>query len=131
MLFNAEKPVLGKAFADGEIIIREGEYEDCLYVVLEGRVEVMVDDGGQTPFCLGVLEKDSFFGEMVMFSDHPRVASVRALGPVRVLSVDKRGFLQWLAEDPSFSVRIMVKMAERIRILIAEVIRLRKALRDR
>lgn len=130
MIFGDEKPALGKEFQDGEVIIHEGEYENCLYVILEGRVEVVVDDGGESNYCLGVLEKESFFGEMVMFSDHPRVATVRALGKVRVMSVDKRGFLQWLGEDPSFSVRIMVKMAERIRALITEVVRLRIALRE-
>ncbi|MBF0127081.1 MAG: cyclic nucleotide-binding domain-containing protein [Magnetococcales bacterium] len=131
MLFNDAKPALGREFADGEVIIREGETGDCLYVILEGRVEVLVDDGSETPFRLGVLEKESFFGEIAMFADFPRVATVRALGDVRVLSVDKRGFLRWLGEDPSFSLRIMLKMAERIRVLVAEVVRLRTALRDR
>ncbi|MEO5333111.1 MAG: cyclic nucleotide-binding domain-containing protein [Magnetococcus sp. YQC-5] len=131
MLFNHEKPMIGKEFEDGEAIIREGEPGECLYVILEGRVEVLVDNESNDPFRLGVMEKDSFFGEMALFADAPRVATVRALGPVRVMTVDKRGFLRWMAEDPSFSVRIMVKMAERIRTLIAEVIRLRKALQER
>ncbi|MBF0178785.1 MAG: cyclic nucleotide-binding domain-containing protein [Magnetococcales bacterium] len=130
LLFHDEKPVLGKEYADGEVILREGEQGDCLYVILEGRVEVLVDDGSATPFRLAVMEKDAFFGEMAMFADFPRVATVRALGPVRVMSVDKRGFLRWLGEDPSFSLRIMVKMAERIRLLLAEVVRLRGVLRD-
>ncbi|MBF0427308.1 MAG: cyclic nucleotide-binding domain-containing protein [Magnetococcales bacterium] len=131
MLFKMhdEKPSLGLEFAHGEAIIREGEPGDCLYVILEGRAEVVVDDGSETPYVMAILERDSYFGEMSMFTDHPRVATVRALGPVRVMSVDKRGFLRWMGEDPSFSMRIMIKMAERIRSLIAEVVRLRTTLR--
>ncbi|MBF0461241.1 MAG: cyclic nucleotide-binding domain-containing protein [Magnetococcales bacterium] len=131
MLFNGDKPMLGKEFADGETITWAGESGDCLYVILEGRAEVLVDDGSDAPFRSSILEKDSFFGEMFMFSEGPRVATVRALGPVRVMSIDKHGFLQWLAEDPSFSMRIMAKMAERIRTLSAEVVRLRTVLRTR
>ncbi|MBF0192619.1 MAG: cyclic nucleotide-binding domain-containing protein [Magnetococcales bacterium] len=131
MLFDSEKPSLGREFADGEVILREGDVGDCLYVILEGQAEVVVDDGGEEPLRLAVLEKDGFFGEMSLFSDYPRVATVRALGPVRVMTVDKRGLLRWLGDDPTLSLRILLKMVERIRLLVAEVIRLRKALRER
>ncbi|MBF0212245.1 MAG: cyclic nucleotide-binding domain-containing protein [Magnetococcales bacterium] len=130
MLFDSEKPALGREFADGEVILHEGSVGDCLYVILEGRVEVVVDDGGPEPLRLAVLEKDGFFGEMSLFSDLPRVASVRALGRVRVMSVDKRGLLRWLGDDPTLSMRILLKMVERIRLLVSEVVRLRKALRE-
>ncbi|MBF0339807.1 MAG: cyclic nucleotide-binding domain-containing protein [Magnetococcales bacterium] len=130
MLFDSEKPSLGREYAPGEVILREGETGDCLYVILEGQVEVVVDDGGEESYRLAVLEKDGFFGEMSLFSDLPRVATVRALGPVRVMTVDKRGLLRWLGDDPSLSMRIMLKMVERIRLLVSEVVRLRRALRE-
>ncbi|MBF0627501.1 MAG: cyclic nucleotide-binding domain-containing protein [Magnetococcales bacterium] len=130
MLFDSEKPSLGREYADGEVILREGEISDCMYVILEGRVEVVVDDGGLQPFHLAVLGKDDFFGEMSLFSDLPRVATVRSLGGVRVMSVDKRGLLRWLGDDPSLSMRIMLKMVDRIRLLISEVVCLRKKLRE-
>ncbi|GAB0058098.1 hypothetical protein SIID45300_02441 [Candidatus Magnetaquicoccaceae bacterium FCR-1] len=130
MLFDSDKPSLGKEFAAGEVILREGEVGDSLYVILEGRVEVVVDDGGKEPHHLAILEKDAFFGEMSLFSDDPRVATIRALTPVRVMTVDKRGLLRWMGEDPSLSLRILLKMIERIRLLVAEVVRLRKTLRD-
>ncbi|MBF0613927.1 MAG: cyclic nucleotide-binding domain-containing protein [Magnetococcales bacterium] len=130
MLFDSEKPTIGIEYADGETILREGEIGDHLYVILEGRVEVVVDDGGERPFQLAILEKDGFFGEMSLFSDLPRVASVRALGPVRLMTLDKRGLLRWLADDPSLSLRIMLKMVERVRLLVSEVVHLRKLLRD-
>ncbi|MEO5346296.1 MAG: cyclic nucleotide-binding domain-containing protein [Magnetococcus sp. YQC-9] len=129
MLFDSEKPTLGKEYADGEVILREGEVGDSLYVILEGCVEVVIDDGGLEPHRLAILEKDAFFGEMSLFSDHPRVATIRALGPVRVMTVDKRGLLRWMSEDPTLSLRILLKMIERIRLLVAELVRLRKLLR--
>lgn len=130
MLFDSEKPMIGKEFEDGDVILREGEIGDCLYVILEGRVEVVVDDGGEEPFRLAILEKDGFFGEMSLFSDLPRVATVRALGRVRVMTVDKRGLLRWLGDDPGLSLRIMLKMVDRIRLLVAEVVYMRKKMRD-
>ncbi|MBF0164709.1 MAG: cyclic nucleotide-binding domain-containing protein [Magnetococcales bacterium] len=130
VLFDSDKPSLGKEFAAGEVILREGEIGESLYVILEGRVEVVVDDGGTEPHHLATLEKDAFFGEMSLFSDYPRVATIRALTPVRVMTVDKRGLMRWMGEDPSLSLRILLKMIERIRLLVAEVVRLRKTLRD-
>ena len=57
---------LGKEDDDGEVIVRQGERGDRMYVIQAGRVEVIREDGGQvTP--LAVLEKGDVFGEMALF----------------------------------------------------------------
>lgn len=114
---------LGKTCADGETIIRQGEPADCMYVVQAGQVEVIIEkpDGHVR---LAVIEAGDVFGEMALFSKAPRSATVRALGETRVLKVNKEGFLKRVHEDPSLAFRILQKMAERIRGLNAEIIRL-------
>ncbi|MBF0453471.1 MAG: cyclic nucleotide-binding domain-containing protein [Magnetococcales bacterium] len=129
MLFHSKKSALGKTYEDGEIIIRQGEEADCMFVILEGKVEIIVDGESDDAFQLALLKEDEVFGELALFDDQPRIASARALGTVRVLSVDKKGFLQWIGEEPSFTLRILIKMAFRTRTLISEVVRLRKELR--
>jgi CRP-like cAMP-binding protein len=114
---------LGKIHRDGEAIVRQGETGDCMYVVQEGQVEILADaPGGEIR--LGVLGPGEIFGEMALFTRAPRSATVRALGDVRVLKVDKRAFLARVHEDPSLAFRILGKMADRIRNLDEEVIRL-------
>ncbi|MBF0358434.1 MAG: cyclic nucleotide-binding domain-containing protein [Magnetococcales bacterium] len=126
MLFHARKSALGKKYVDGDIILHQGDPADCMYVVLEGKVEIVLDDKTEDSLQLAVLGEDEVFGELALFDGATRIASAKALGDVQVLSVDKMGFLQWVGEEPAFTLRILSKMAGRTRTLIDEVIRLRK-----
>jgi CRP-like cAMP-binding protein len=61
---------------------------------------------------------------MALFERMPRSATVRALGEVRVLTIDKKTFLRQVHEDPSLAFRILQKMSYRIRELDTELFRL-------
>jgi len=115
---------LGKEYLDGEVIIRQGEFGDCMYVIQEGQVEVIAeldDDRVQ----LAIRREGDFFGEMAIFEREVRMATVRALGRVRVLTIDRRNFLRRINEDPSLAFRLVQSMSARIRELSAEVAQLR------
>ena len=114
---------LGKVYQDGEAIVRQGEVGDCMYVIQEGQVEVLVErDGKETR--LDSLEAGDFFGEMAIVERQVRMATVRAKGQVRALTIDKRNFLRRIHEDPSLAYRILQTMSHRVRELGAEVARL-------
>ncbi len=114
--------MLGRQYRDGEVIVRQGELGDCMYLIQEGEVEV-IQRSGDKEFCLAVLEAGDFFGEMALLEQEVRPATVRALGNVFVLSVEKRTFLHRMHEDASFAFRIIKKMAGRIRQLEAALVR--------
>lgn len=114
---------LGKVYAEGEYIIREGEVGDCMYVIQSGDVEV-VQRRGHEEFCLAVLSAGDFFGEMALFEREVRSASVRAITEVWVLTLEKRAFLRRVHQDPSFAFRILEKMSARIRGLNERLVRL-------
>ena len=111
---------LGRVYTDGEVIVRQGEPGDCMYVVQQGHVEVMHETEAGSHI-LATLGEGDFFGEMVIFDRSPRSATVRAQGDVRLLTVDKGTFLRRISEDPSLAFRIVRKMSQRIRELNAEV----------
>lgn len=115
---------LGRMYRDGEYIARQSERAECMYIIQQGNVEV-VRDGPDGECVLAVLSKGDVFGEMSLFTGAPRSAGVRAKGQALVLSVDKRGFLQRMHEDPSLAFRILQKMSERIQRLDEEIMRLR------
>jgi CRP-like cAMP-binding protein len=115
---------LGKVYRDGEVLIRQGDPGDCMYVVQEGEVEVVSENGGRE-VRLAVLGEGEIIGEMAIFERDVRVATVRARGEVRVLTVDKRNFLRRVTEDPSLAFRLVQVMSRRIRDLNHEVLRLR------
>jgi CRP-like cAMP-binding protein len=119
---------LGKVYSDGEIIIRQGETGDSMYVVQGGRVEVLQNSlkGGEQH--LAFLDTGDFFGEMAVFEKEVRSATVRAKGEARVLKIDKKALLTRIREDPLLAVNLLKTMSHRIRHLNEEVSRHRKTL---
>ena len=117
---------LGKVYADREIIIRQGESGNCMYVVQGGRVEVLQNSlkGGEQH--LAFLEAGDFFGEMAVFEKEIRSATVRAAGEARVLRVDKKTLLTRIREDPLLAVNLLKTMSHRIRHLNEEISRHKK-----
>ncbi len=120
-----ETGALGKSYHDGQVLIRQGEVGDCMYVIQKGQVEVLAEkNGGEVQ--LAVLGEGEIFGEMAVFEREVRSATVRALGEVRALTVDKKNFLRRIQEDPSLAFRLMQTMSRRIRELNNEITRLRR-----
>jgi len=113
---------LGMVYTDGQDIVRQGESGDTMYVIQKGKAEVLHEADGKE-VRLNVLTKGDFFGEMALFQKMNRSATVRAVGEVRVLTIDKRILLRRVHEDPSFAFRILQKMADRIRELDGELAR--------
>jgi flavin-dependent dehydrogenase len=111
---------LGKVYQTGDTIVREGEVGDCMYVIQSGKVEVVKQNGSQE-VRLAELAEGDFFGEMALFDGDVRSATVRPLGEVRVLTVDKKVLLRKIHEDPSLAFRIMQRMSGRIRDLDSHV----------
>jgi CRP-like cAMP-binding protein len=111
---------LGRPFPDGAIIARQGDTGDCMYVIQEGHVELLVDSGSG-PVPLAVLGPGDFFGEMCFGAGAIRLATARAVQQVRVLTVDRSTLLRRINEDPTLAVHILDAMSRRIRDLQSEL----------
>jgi CRP/FNR family cyclic AMP-dependent transcriptional regulator len=112
---------LGRVYADGEIVVQQGEIGDCMFTIQEGRLEVLAFQEGRGDVRVGIMEKGAIFGEMAIFEREVRSATVRALGEARVLTIDKKTFLRRVQEDPSLAFNLLRNMSQRIRRLTAQV----------
>jgi len=111
---------LGKSYSDGEVITRQGDFGDCMYVVQQGKVQVLVEkDSVETP--LRVATEGEFLGEMAIFDHDERSATLRALGEARLLTIDKKNFLKRIHKDPSLAYRLVQTMSKRVRDLSDQV----------
>ena len=117
-----ESGSMGKEYADREVVCRQGETGNCMFVVLAGRLSVVREDADRE-VTVGELQGGDVFGEMAIVDQGPRSATVRAKGNARVLTLDKRAFLKKVREDPSLAFRIIQQMSGRIRYLNDELSR--------
>ena len=113
--------LLGSVYQDGQVIARQGDTGDCMYVVQRGRVEVVLErpDGTETP--LGVIEEGDLFGEMAILEKQRRSTTARAMGETRVLTVDRRTFLRRVKEDPTLALNILRSLSRRVRKMNVEL----------
>jgi CRP-like cAMP-binding protein len=99
---------------DGEYVFREGDLGTEMYIINEGKVEILNRVGDEEQL-LAVLEKGDFFGEMSVLEDMPRAASARALTEVRLLQINGTTFDHMLQANPEIAVRMMRKLSRRLR----------------
>ncbi len=107
---------LGKEYKDGEVIVRQGQMGNCMFVIVKGEVEAVAETDGRE-IRLRTMRANDVFGEMALFEREVRTATVRALGSAHVLTIDKKNFLGGVHEDPSLALRIVKTMSHRIRDL--------------
>jgi len=105
---------LGRLYTDGEAIIKQGEKGNCLYVIQEGKVDVILETP-EGDIRVAQLGETDFFGEMGLFEEDVRSCTVRAVGEATILTIDKRNFLKSIHRDSSLAYRLLEKMAHRLR----------------
>jgi len=117
---------LGRVYEDGEVIVRQGDAADCMFVVQSGEVDVLVTRD-EKEIQLRRLGKGEVIGEISLFDREVRSATVRAHGRARLLTIDRDTFMSRVHEDPTLAFHIVKTLARRIRELSEEIVRLRSA----
>jgi len=102
----------------GEVIVRQGGPADKFFIIVDGEVEVIrEDDREQAPRRPAAsLKRGQFFGEIALVRDMPRTATVRAVTPTTLLTMDRdvfRGLVaQSLATSEDFDRVIRQRLSE-------------------
>ena len=96
-------------------IMAGGDPTDHLYIVLSGRLKVMMSDAEGKEVILSILGPGEIFGEMGLIDDEPRSATVVTIEPCELLSLAKRDFKKSLAENFEMSMAVMRGLVRRLR----------------
>ncbi|MEO5377874.1 MAG: cyclic nucleotide-binding domain-containing protein [Magnetococcus sp. DMHC-6] len=105
---------LGRKYAKGELIFRQGDLADALFVVQQGEVELFMETSAN-PLLLEVLGAGEMFGETSLFTaDKSRYFSARALKNSSILKLDEKSLMIRLHTDPSLSFRLLRHMAQHL-----------------
>lgn len=103
----------GKLCEVGDVLFREGETGDTMFVLQSGEVQITKHgrDGHKT---LAVLGPGEFFGEMAILNAKPRNATATVTERARVLVIDARTFEQMVVSNAEIAVRLIKKLARRL-----------------
>jgi CRP/FNR family cyclic AMP-dependent transcriptional regulator len=99
----------------GAVIMAAGDPIDSLYIVISGRLKVMMGDADGKEVILSLIGPGEFFGEMGLIDDSPRSASVIAIEPCELLVVSKRAFKKCLNENIALAMAVMRVLVQRLR----------------
>ncbi len=103
-----------RRFAQGDTVFREGDLGTEMYVIHEGKVEILRTVANER-LQMAVLEKGDFFGEMSLLEELPRSATARALEDTTLIEINGALFDRMLRRNPEIGVRIMRKLSRRVR----------------
>ena len=97
-------------FAKDELIIKQGDEGDCLYIILQGSVKILVNEKE-----VAQLGEKAVVGEMAILDNEPRSASVVAPDAVTALRIDQEDFYQLMNEKSEISYGIIQYLIHRLR----------------
>jgi len=106
-----------RVFEKGEIILREGDHGDAMYVVVSGQVKVFSIDAeySSREVILKILGTGEFFGELPVFDNEPRSASVAALERCHLQVLSYRAFQRAIESSPDIAHKVLETLARRLR----------------
>jgi len=107
--------VTRKSVTRSTTVMASGDPNDSLYIVLSGRLKVLMSDAEGKEVILSILGPGEFFGEMGLIDDSPRSASVTAIEACELLSIAKRDFKKCLAENFEMTMAVMRGLVRRLR----------------
>jgi len=102
-------------FKQGDLIIKEGEWDNRLFIVISGRVEAVKRLGQRDEKILGAFASRAYFGEMAVIDDLERSASVVAKEDTQVLCLEQLDLQKEVAEHPGMALELLQMMSRRLR----------------
>ena len=96
--------------APGDVLFREGDKRDKMYVLLEGEMDI-----GLGEYVVETAVPGALIGEMALIDDSPRAANAVAKTPCRLAKIDKRRFHFLVQQHPQFATHVMKELADRLR----------------
>ena len=102
------------SFKFGDVIIQEGERDDCLYILISGKVNVFKSYRTKKEKRLRSLESPTYFGEMALIDDLVRSATVVAMRDTKTLCLDKLDLDREIERSPVIAKKLLKMLNRRL-----------------
>jgi CRP-like cAMP-binding protein len=104
-----------RAFGPGHVIFREGDASDTCYIVRSGHARAIRAHGDGRTLTLAHFGPGDIFGELAMFDDERRSATVETLDPLDAIAVLGADMRRLLHEHPAIAVKLVISLGRRLR----------------
>ncbi len=104
-----------RRFEAGQVVFREGDASDTCYVVHTGRTRAVHQHGDGRTITLATFGPGDIFGELALFEDELRSATIEALGETSVVAVLGPDMRRLMAEHPQIAMRLVIALGRRLR----------------
>ena len=102
------------SYRAGEVIFKEGDSEDTMYFIKEGKVEIS-KNMGDAEQVLAFLGPNDFFGEMALLSKTPRSATAKAVNDTVVVVFNRKQFVTLLKTRGEIILKIIEVLIQRLK----------------
>ena len=99
-----------------EVLFRKGDEGATLYGVMRGRLRVF-SGADAKEVILNFLDPGEVFGEIALLDAQPRSATIAAVEPVELLTLQRRDFLPFIEQHPKVAIQLATALAQRLRTL--------------
>jgi CRP-like cAMP-binding protein len=106
---------LPRHFEPGEVVFREGDASDTCYVVREGHARAVRTHGDGRTITLATFGPGDIFGELAMFEDERRSATIEAIEPTSVVGVLGPDMRRLMKRHPEIAARLVIALGRRLR----------------
>lgn len=105
--------LFGITYRKGDVIFREGDMGDNMYIIQSGAVEIsQIKDGHK--HVLAILESGNFFGEMALIDSRPRSATATAISRSRLLFLARDTLMERVRQDPGVVIHLLNTLCKRL-----------------
>ena len=104
-----------RSFAPGEVVFREGDDSDTCYVVASGHARALREHAGGRQITLATFGPGDIFGELAMFDDERRSATVEATDDLRVIGILGGDMRRLMREHCDIAVKLVIALGRRLR----------------
>lgn len=101
-------------FEPGEVIVKQGDPADAVYIISEGETEVWLEDSAGQRRMLGVQGAHTLFGETAVLCRGRRTATVQARDRVVAFKISAEVFLDLVRQSPEIGLQVMTALAQRL-----------------
>jgi CRP/FNR family transcriptional regulator len=107
--------VVPRRFAAGEVIFHEGDDSNTCYVVQRGHARALREHADGRQITLATFGPGDIFGELAMFDDERRSATVEAIDDLAVLGILGGDMRRLMREHPDIAVKLSISLGRRLR----------------